>query len=330
MTLATGASRPDASRRMPLVRPNAFVVPLGLLGLASVWRALGQVNGWPGRVADTICLIAAFLGALLGCLALAGFARAPRAVAYEDLSDPVQAPFTVIPFMVVMLLGGIALGPHAKLAGDVFLAVGLIGSLLVGGWIVGSWLAGPIDERNAHPAYSLAVLGPGLIGALSAGTLGQRDLGWTCLGLGLVGWLMIGSIIWHRLMFGPTLPTALAATRAIHIAPPAVASSAYLALHGARVDPFVLGLGGFCLLMVLAQLRLLPIYRKVPFFPNYWAFTFPWAAVTQLAVRWLALEHPVGWPTYAAILTAAITAFIGLIAVGSLVALARRVARADG
>lgn len=87
----------------------------------------------------------------------------------------------------------------------------------------------------------------------------------------------------------------------------------------------MLGLGGFCLLMVLAQVRLLPVYRRVPFFPNWWAFVFPWAAVTELAVRWLALEHPAGQRTYAALLTTAISGFVCAIALASLVTIARHV-----
>jgi tellurite resistance protein len=70
-------------------------------------------------------------------------------------------------------------------------------------------------------------------------------------------------------MFGPELPAPLAATLAIEIAPPAVAAIAYLTLNGGRVDPVLLGLSGFCVLMVLGQVRLLPIYRRVPFFPNW-------------------------------------------------------------
>ena len=327
-----GARRSAASRHavsLPVVRPNAFAAALGILGLASVWRAMAELYGWPGGVADAICLLAALISGVLGFLVLARLARAPGSVAQEELSDPVQAPFTVIPFIVLMLLGTTGLAPHAKSAANVLFFIGLIGSLLLGGRIVGGWLAGPIDERCAHPAYYLAVLGPGLIGSLGAATLGHRDLAWMCLGLGLIGWLIVASVISNRLTFGPALPPSLAATRAIEIAPPAVASTAYLGLNGDRVDPFVLGLAGFCVLMLLAQLHLLPIYRKLPLFPNYWAFGFPLAAVTALAVRWLALEHPAGERLYAAILIAAITAFIGAIALGSVIALARHLRTAN-
>lgn len=324
-------ARGNTSRRavsLPVVRPNAFAATLGILGLASVWRAMAMLYAWPGGVADAICLIAAFVSLVLGVLTLARLARAPRAVAREDLSDPVQAPFTVIPFIVLMLLAATGLAPHTKSGADVLYFIGLIGSVLLGGWIIGGWLAGPIDQRYAHPAYYLPVLGPGLIGPLAAAALGHRDLGWMCLGLGLIGWLIVASVIWNRLSFGPALPTPLAATRELELAAPAVACSAYLALNGDRVDPIALGLAGFCVLMVIAQLRLLPIYRKLQLFPNYWAFGFPTAAVTSLAVHWLALEHPAGDRVYAAILTAAVTAFIGVIAVASLIALGRRLGAA--
>lgn len=307
------------------VRPNAFAAPLGLMGLAGVWRAMAQLYSWPGAVADGLSIAAAAVSVVLGSLVAVGLARAPRATIKEDLTDPVQSAFTPLPFIVVMLLGATGLALHSKTTANVFLGVGLVPSLLLGGWLVGDWLAGPIDQRRAHPGYFIPPLGPGMIGALTAGTLGHRNLAFLCLGLGLIGWLMIGSVIMGRLMFGPKLLTPLAATMSIEIAPPAVAATGYLTLNGDRVDPFVLGLSGFCLLMVLAQPRLLPIYRQVPFFPNWWAFTFSWAAVTGLAIRWLSLEDVSSQRTWAAILTAAITAFIGAISVGSVVALARRV-----
>jgi tellurite resistance protein len=324
VTAATEHAAPQREAPRLRVRPNAFAAPLGLVGLAAVWRAMARFDGWPGWPADAICLLAAFVSVILGVLALVPFVRSPRSAAAEDLSDPVQSPFAPLPFMVVMLLGGTGLAPHAKAAADVLFAVGLAGALLLGGWLTGDWMAGPIDQRRAHPGYFIPALGPGMVGSLTAGTLGHRNLAWMCLGLGLVSWLVLGSVIFSRLMFGPALPTPLASTMAVEIAPPAVAATAYLTLNGDRVDPILLGLSGCCLLLVLAQLRLLPVYRRVPFFPAYWAFTFSWAAVTGLAIRWLALENPAGQRTLAAILTVAITVFIGGIAVGSLVVLAQR------
>jgi tellurite resistance protein len=52
-------------------------------------------------------------------------------------------------------------------------------------------------------------------------------------------------------------------------------------------------------MMVIAQVRLLPLYRAAGFTTGFWSFTFPWAAMATLALRWLALEHPAGRRAYA-------------------------------
>jgi tellurite resistance protein len=51
-------------------------------------------------------------------------------------------------------------------------------------------------------------------------------------------------------------------------------------------------------MMVLAQVRLLPLYRALRFGMGFWSFTFPWAAAATLALRWIALEHPSGQRVY--------------------------------
>jgi tellurite resistance protein len=124
-------------------------------------------------------------------------------------------------------------------------------------------------------------------------------------------------------MFRPILPVGLLPTLVIEIAPPAVAATAYLGLTGNRIDPIVLGLAGYGLMMVLMQLRFVPLYRRVPVFPGYWAFTFSWAAVCGVAVRWIAIQRPDGERLLAWLATAVITAFIAFMVAVSIRALAR-------
>jgi tellurite resistance protein len=72
--------------------------------------------------------------------------------------------------------------------------------------------------------------------------------------------------------------------------------------------------------MVVAQVRLLPLYRTLTFTPGFWSFTFPWAAMVTFALRWLALEHPAGARAYAWILLGAVTGLVGAIAARTIVA----------
>jgi tellurite resistance protein len=100
-----------------------------------------------------------------------------------------------------------------------------------------------------------------------------------------------------------------------------VAANAYAVLTGGRLDAVAYMLAGYTVLMVLVQVRLLPLYRALSFAPSFWAFTFSYAAVAITAMRWIHVEHPAGATLMEFTVLGIITLFIGGIAVRSLVAL---------
>jgi tellurite resistance protein len=110
---------------------------------------------------------------------------------------------------------------------------------------------------------------------------------------------------------------------AIELAPAAVAGNAYFLIHPGPPDLLLLGLSGYAAVMVIAQLRLLPLYRRLSFAPSFWSFTFPPANMALFGLRWLQLEHPAGASTYGWMIVAAITVLVGGIAARTIVALAR-------
>lgn len=76
--------------------------------------------------------------------------------------------------------------------------------------------------------------------------------------------------------------------------------------------------------MVLVQIRLLPQFLRLRFSLGFWAFTFCWAAVAALALRWLQIEDPPGASAYAGIAAAAVSLLIAAIAARTVLAIARR------
>ena len=140
-------------------------------------------------------------------------------------------------------------------------------------------------------------------------------------GFGLVCWFVLGSLILARLFFGPPLPATLVPTLAIEVAPAAVAGLAWFALTDGRIGVVTQFLAGCGLLMVLVQVRFVPLYRRLSFSAAFWSFTFAWAAVVTVVLQWLASSRsPVAAAAaWSALL--AITAVIGGIAVRTLVAL---------
>jgi tellurite resistance protein len=113
-------------------------------------------------------------------------------------------------------------------------------------------------------------------------------------GLGVGAYLLLGSIVGQRLFVVPELPPALLPTIAIELAPPVVAADSWFAINGGRVDTTAAVISGYAALMLLAQLRLIPLYRRAPFGPAYWAFSFPVAAAVTCGLHWLGAEHVPG------------------------------------
>ena len=140
-------------------------------------------------------------------------------------------------------------------------------------------------------------------------------------GVGMICWMVLGSLILNRLFFRPTLPAALIPTLAIEVAPPVVAGNTYFFLTGGRVDLFAYILAGYAVLMALVQLRLAPVYLKLAFTPGFWGFTFSYAAAAGFALRWIGIAHPPASAFLGLAVLAGITLLIGGIAVRTLLAL---------
>jgi tellurite resistance protein len=240
-----------------------------------------------------------------------------------ELTDPVFAPFTALIVIVPMFLG-VTLAGHWRTAGQVVFGVALALTVAVGGWLAGEWIVADLRLAQWHPGYLLPTVGGGLIGAGGSAVLGHRTLAMAMFGWGLVCWLTLGTIILLRLFTVDSLPTPLLPTIAIVVAPPVVAGNAWFVINGGRIDATAAGLAGYAVLMVLVQLRLIPVYRRVPFGPGWWAFSFSYAAAFTLAVNWLAAERVAGRTAWIAVLLAVLTVGIATLAVPTVRRLVRR------
>jgi tellurite resistance protein len=275
--------------------------------------------GVPSGIGDILYVLTATVYLLLiGALATRLVLR-PRSVIAE-LSHPVLGSFYALCPISGMLLG-LGLEPHAQEPAKVLFLIFLTATLLLGGWLTGQWIAGPLDNDSINPSYFLPTVAGGLIGGQGAAAFGLIGVGWMSFGIGMLCWLLLGSLVLNRLFIRPALPAALVPTLAIEAAPPAVAANACAALTGGRLDTVAYALAGYTVVMVLVQVRLLPLYRAVPFAPSFWAFTFAYAAVAIETMHWIHAERPAGATLLEGTVLGLITLFIGAIAVRSLVAL---------
>jgi tellurite resistance protein len=181
-----------------------------------------------------------------------------------------------------------------------------------------------VDDRRHRPGldasgYFLPTVAGGLVGAYCAAQVHLYALADASFGIGVICWLLLGSAILNRLFTRPALPAALVPAMAIEAAPPAVAGLAWFALagpggpgQGALVVGYLLG--GYAVLMALAQVRLTLAYSRPSFTQDFWSFTFSYSAVVADALTWLALKRLPGTTGYAIALVTLLTGFISWIA----------------
>ncbi len=308
-----------SSPKIPL---NFLGMPFGLAGLGETWAIAAHYHRAPVAVADIILILSAVVWAIVVTAYLRHLVR-DRAVIRTDLLDPIAAPFASLVLITPMLLASVGLHPYAETAGRVLTDAFLVLTVVLGGWFTGQWIYGGLDLDRFHPGYFLPTVAGGLVGSASAAAVGQQRLAEFMFGLGLICWIVLGSIILGRLLFRPMLPPALQPTLAIEVAPAAVASAAWFGIHGARVDAVAAALAGYGVLMVVAQLRLAPAYRRLPFMPSTWAFTFSWAAVAGVTLVWLQATHVTGYRVWQYLVLTLITALVAAIAARTMLALGR-------
>lgn len=142
-------------------------------------------------------------------------------------------------------------------------------------------------------------------------------------GYGTVCWMVLGSIILVRLFTLPLPPTPLLPTLVIELAPPVVAGTAWFVINGNRVDTVAQLLAGYAVLMLVVQLRLLPLYLRVPFAAGVWAYGFTAAAVVTVSIRWLVAGQVAAQQALTYALLAVITLGIVALAVRTVLGLSR-------
>ena len=279
-------SAPAGPVRRPRTRvaANLFGIPLGLCGLAQCWTTASNLDiarRWP---ADILWALAAVVWAVIAIAYVRSHHRSADLA--EDLADPKFGPFVPVSTIALMLIGG-ALARYLPIAGHIVFWFALGITVVLGGWLTGQWMLSPPNFTQWHPGYFLPTVGGGLIGALVATSLGERTLGQLLFGFGTISWLMLGPIIRLRLFTQPALPVPLRSTLAIELAPPVIAGLAWFQLNQGQVDLVALGLAGYAVLVILVQIRLITLYRSIPFGPAWWAFSFPYAAAVGYAIRWI-------------------------------------------
>ena len=315
---AISATTKTGRRALPVIPPNFFGIAFGLAGLSELWVFATPIWGLSDVVGRVMELVAAVIWLALLLLYLSKGAK--RLV--DDWRSQLFSPFIALAAIVPTLLAG-GLCDMNLSAGRVFVIVTSSITIAIGGWLTGQWILNEIEDESIHPGYLLPTATGGLVGSLSAAEAHIPLLAEAWFGIGIFCYVLTGSVILNRLFLRSRIIPGLTPIIALEVGPPAVAGVAYHAIHPGPVDTFGAALAGFSILMILVQLRLVPMYRQLSFSPGFWSFTFPTAAVALYAVQWLQIGNPGALVAFTAIVVGIATAIIGAVAARSLLAISR-------
>jgi tellurite resistance protein len=314
--VAASSDRPAG--RLPRIGPHLFSMAFGLAGLAAAWQVAAKLLSIPLAVPNALFILAAAVWAVL----VAGYLAQGPARVLGDWRDGSVSPFIPLAVITPMILA-VALSRFAFSAGQVLVVVFLALTVLLGGWLTGEWIYTGVPQDRVHPGYYLPAVAGGFVGAYCVALVHLHAIAEAAFGIGILSWLMLGALVLNRLIIRPTLPPRLVPTLAVEMAPPMVAGLAWFGVAGSKIDFVAAAFGGYAVLMVLVQLRLIPLYVRLKFTAGFWAFTFTSAAAATDALLWLAATRPSGTTAYAAVVLGLVTLLIGGIAVRSVIAMAR-------
>lgn len=316
LPLAHVASAAGKRTRVPL---NTLAIPFGLAGLAQVWSVAASALGLPFELGQAFWLIAAIAWIWTLAVHVHRGARTDQPLSHQ-LTHFAQGPLAAILPIAAMLLGA-SLHRAFPLAGTVLTSISLAAAAAFAAWILSFWMRGEMPLESVHGGYFVPISAAGLVGALTAAETGLDWLAVGSFAVGIFFWLVISVFFFLRLALPPAMPAPLVPTLAIMIAPPAVASAAWLTISGGRPNQLFEGLTAMTAFMLLIQIMLLPRYRALPFSLGFWSFTFPAASVAALAITWLHLLQPPAWQAITVGVLAAVTALVVTIATKSILLL---------
>jgi tellurite resistance protein len=305
---------------------SLFAAPLGIAGLGGVWQALRGTVGapaWPAEVLLALC--GALWLALTGRYVLSVIHRSKGYTA--DLTHVIYGPFVAyVPVIGILLSAHYVQYLHG--IAKALVAIFVTALAVLAAQLLAHWLRGNLPVATFHPGYFLPTVAGAFIASIGLSSSGWREAAQAAFGVGIFFWLVIGTLIFGRLFTGAPLPDEIKPALSVLVSPPAVAGIAWVVQAGGRMDAVAYVLLGILAMMLLVQVLFLAEYRRLPFTVNFWAFTFPVAASTNFAVRWLAEAHSPLWRVWTWTAATLATAFVLGVALATVLTIARHVRRA--
>lgn len=286
---------------LKFLMPGWFVIVMGLSGLTLAWHNAAPLLGQLAvAVAQGLGWLTAGVALVLTVLSLLRWQRYPQAV-YEDVVHPVRHVFVAAMPISLILLATVATalsGPSRPI--QALWMLGSVWQFAVTAWALSRWLALPMPSGipaasqalwpSITPALLIPVVG-NVLAPLAGVALGLPAWSAAQLGVGLLLWPVVLTLMVVRVGVAGVWPARLLPTTFITMAPPAVIGLGLLQLGASTVLAWMAW--GMALFFLIWSARVIRPMLTLPFGLTFWALSFPLAAFSALTLR---LTPHAPWP----------------------------------
>ncbi|MGW7648988.1 SLAC1 family transporter [Streptomyces bobili] len=295
---------PDGLRRTRRAeRIGLLSVSLGAAGLGGAWQSATATVSAPIGVSDGLFAVSGLVWLVL----LAEYVRHGGA-RWVNLRHDLGHPGQGFALAYVPIVGMLFAGHFSRFGLDAArwaYAAFALTAAVVAAQLLAHWLTGTLSSSPLHPGYLLPVSSAPFIASITASSLRLPEVADGAFAVGLLYWLAFGTVVLGSLVASPGLPQRARPTLTVLGIPPATGGLAWLAAHPGPVDAVGFGFAGLVAFTLLIIVCLLPDLRQESFHAGFWTFSFPLAATSNFALRWM---HGADVPAWRAVTWAVLVA----------------------
>lgn len=257
-------------------------VPIPMAGLALGLAALGNLLQ---SFSPEIRMLCGTVSAILWVLVMAKILLFPQMI-QKDLKNPIVASVSGTVFMTAMQLAVYAKPIFGQYAILLWFAA-IIGHAMLIIWFSWNFMR-HFKLNNVYPTYFIAYVGI-VVASVTAPQFGMEWLGMMIFRFGFIVYLLLLILVSARYVLH-TIPLAARPLFCIYTAPMSLCLTGYLSVAEPKSPILPITMGIIAQVLYALVLLRLPKLLRLPFFPSFAAFTFPFvitATGLKTLLAWL-------------------------------------------
>lgn len=242
-------------------------VPIPIAGVILGLTALGNLIQ---DYSSTLRLICGFIAAILALFLLLKFIIYPAQIK-EEYKNPIIASVSATMFMSTMQLCTYAY-PYVGIIAFYIWLCAIVSHLILIVWYTKVFLLRKSLEE-IFPTIFITYVGI-IVGSVTSATFHQERLGEVLFWLGFIFYIFVFILVTYRYL-KIEVPEAAKPLFCIYTAPMSLSLTGYITVSQNISVPFIIVLEILAQLLFVMVLTQLPKLLKLPFYPSFAAFTFP-------------------------------------------------------